>query len=348
MSEKRARSNRGGGEDEGGRRSGRSKRQKEKLCDDSGQTAEERQILRAEQHKTKKAVIEQRNDIADPTKNNMVELTKQNNQHFQKVKFTREAVTDAETSRLIAEAASEQVKMVTQGSSGLDVDKFMVELVKIFSSASDDGSGATTFNWTRLGADVAQVYLSVPQGGGFMMGPLEKVAKGPRVQKKRVDRPTDDDAEEVVPETQAPKVGKSNKAVKDETQKRIVKMKSQCATSAKLGKKQDLFETLFNPKSFTQTVENIFDFSFFVKSRAGAITTDKDTQLPQVIFQDALTGEEQSSNPKQWLLSMNPAEFREIVELYEMEESNIRHRDEGKKSKYYDPLVHGIRQETND
>lgn len=42
-----------------------------------------------------------------------------------------------------------------------------------------------------LQADVAQVYLSVPQGGGFMMGPLDKAIKGPRANKKRVDRPTD-------------------------------------------------------------------------------------------------------------------------------------------------------------
>lgn len=38
------------------------------------------------------------------------------------------------------------------------------------------------------------------------------------------------------------------------------------------------------------------------------------------------------------------AEFREIAELYGMTEPNLKHRDEGPKSDYYDPLVHGSRE----
>ena len=38
------------------------------------------------------------------------------------------------------------------------------------------------------------------------------------------------------------------------------------------------------------------------------------------------------------------ADFRELKELYGMTEPNFPHRDEGIKSDYYDPLVHGARE----
>ena len=38
------------------------------------------------------------------------------------------------------------------------------------------------------------------------------------------------------------------------------------------------------------------------------------------------------------------ADFRELKELYSMTESNFPHRDEGPKSDYFDPLVHGPRE----
>lgn len=38
------------------------------------------------------------------------------------------------------------------------------------------------------------------------------------------------------------------------------------------------------------------------------------------------------------------ADFKELKELYELEESHIEHRNEGPKSDYYDPLKHGNRE----
>lgn len=38
------------------------------------------------------------------------------------------------------------------------------------------------------------------------------------------------------------------------------------------------------------------------------------------------------------------ADFKELKELYGMEESHIEHRNEGPKSDYYDPLKHGNRE----
>lgn len=44
------------------------------------------------------------------------------------------------------------------------------------------------------------------------------------------------------------------------------------------------------------------------------------------------------------LLTCHPtADIRELSELYKLEQSYFKHRDEGPKSDYFDPLVHGDR-----
>ncbi|CAM9250346.1 unnamed protein product [Ectocarpus sp. 6 AP-2014] len=186
------------------------------------------------------------------------------------------------------------------------------------------------------------VYLATPEGGGFMMGPLDKPAKERKAAQRREKHI--DDAEEITPMMEMK--GKKAKQNKDQTQTRIIKMREHEEKDA--GSKKDMFETLVNPKSFTQTVENLFDFSFFVKRGEGHITIDPETKLPQVKFDPSTQSGDAppaaSGNAKQWLMSFTPADFRELKELYGMEESNFEHRSEGPKSDYYDPLTHGNRE----
>ncbi|CAM9890865.1 unnamed protein product [Ectocarpus sp. 12 AP-2014] len=189
------------------------------------------------------------------------------------------------------------------------------------------------------------VYLATPEGGGFMMGPLDKPAKERKAAQRREKHI--DNAEEITPMMEM-KGSKKAKQNKDQTQMRIAKMRAHERQNEDAGSKKDMFETLINPKSFTQTVENLFDFSFFVKSGEGHITIDPETKLPQVKFdQSTPSGDAPpaaSGDAKQWLMSFTPADFSELKELYGMEESNFEHRSEGPKSDYYDPLTHGNRE----
>lgn len=45
-----------------------------------------------------------------------------------------------------------------------------------------------------------------------------------------------------------------------------------------------------------------------------------------------------------WILFFVSADFKELKELYELEESHVEHRNEGPTSDYYDPLKHGNRE----
>lgn len=337
MSERRGRQTQNRGHGEGSRK--RSNK-KQSVMGDSNQTVEDRRQLRRDQRTLKGKVIEQQLEIADPNMDTMEKLTNENAELFIKTKFPREAVQDGETMKLIAVAAAQQVKMVSNGAVGVNIEDFFAKVRTVFGGGDNDG-----VNWARIGANYSMVYLSAPAGGGFMLGPLDKPAKGPRAQSKR-RKLIDDDTAEVQPETMKNAGGnKKARQTKDQTQTRIADMRAHEENKDDKGTKKDLFETLLNPKSFTQTVENLFDFSFFVKNTEAGIVMNKETGLPQVTFDGQSGGvEDNLAIPNQWLMSFTPADFRELKELYGLTESNFPHRNEGLTSDYYDPLVHGPRE----
>eukprot|EP00903_Cladosiphon_okamuranus_P006796 g6624.t1 len=336
MSEKRGRQ-RDGGRSGGG---GSKKSKRAEVMDASGQTVEERRQLRLKQRNLKNLIIEQQSDLGDLNKDTCRELTEENGKLFNETNFPREAVTDGENMKLIAEGSAAQVKKVNNGSSGVDLDDYLNH-VKAFFSKKDGHDGE--FNWCKWGGNVSMVYLATPEGTSFMMGPLDKPAKERKANQRR--EKIVDDAEEIRPEEEVGK-GKKAKQNKDQTQERIAKMKESETKSDRFKSNQDMFEVLINPKSFTQTVENIFDFSFFVKGGTGHISIDKETMLPQVKFTADMSADSSTSQPqthKQWLMSFTKADFDELTKLYELEESHVEHRSEGPKSDYYDPLKHGNR-----
>ena len=78
---------------------------------------------------------------------------------------------------------------------------------------------------------------------------------------------------------------------------------------------------LFNPKSFTQTVENIFNFSFLIKSGDAAIGVDEDDGL--WVAKDASHAE---SSAKQAVISFTMRDWQRIVDAYGLQEGDLPHR----------------------
>ncbi|CAN0126309.1 unnamed protein product, partial [Ectocarpus sp. 4 AP-2014] len=307
MSEKRSR-RREGGEGGGSGRPKKPKRPEVRVMDESGQTNEERRELRLKQRTLKNKIIEQQADIGDLNKDACRELTLESGKQSEQSKYPREAANDAENLKLLAGASSGQSSQISKGSVGIDGDAFLDSIKKHFGrTKGDDEQGVNTFNWAKWGGNVSMVYLATPEGGGFMMGPLDKPTKERKAAQRREKHI--DDAEEITPMMEM-KGSKKAKQNKDQTQMRITDMREHERKKEDAGSKRDMFETLINPKSFTQTVENLFDFSFFVKSGEGHITIDPETKLPQVKFDQSIqSGDAPPANSrdgKQWLMSFTP------------------------------------------
>ena len=95
----------------------------------------------------------------------------------------------------------------------------------------------------------------------------------------------------------------------------------------------DAVSHLFNPKSFTQTVENIFHFSFLVKKGSAGISvrSEKDAKefggVPgPVVRAYGAKQEGQNPVPKQAIVALNMRDWRDMCKAFEVTEGDIPHR----------------------
>ncbi|KAL7519049.1 hypothetical protein ACHAWX_003848 [Stephanocyclus meneghinianus] len=99
--------------------------------------------------------------------------------------------------------------------------------------------------------------------------------------------------------------------------------------------KVNAVQNLFNPRSFTQTVENIFHFSFLVKENKASIEV-RDAEKAKALGwggpgpvirplkNNQLEGE--VLVPRQAIVSLNMKDWRDMCKAYEVEASDVPHR----------------------
>ena len=114
----------------------------------------------------------------------------------------------------------------------------------------------------------------------------------------------------------------------------VVKYSGSCAASAKLR----ILAMGFNPNSFTQTVENIFHFSFLVKQgEAGikkrSVEEAKEYGVEPGPVMAPMSEDATMKPPKQAIVSLNMKDWRDMCEAYNVEESDVPHRVDGKVAK---------------
>lgn len=95
----------------------------------------------------------------------------------------------------------------------------------------------------------------------------------------------------------------------------------------------DAIQYLFNPKSFTQTVENLFHYSFLVK-RGNASLRVNDKGFGEFLGEDTNGGifakyvNEDTSHPlpKQAIISLTMKDWRDLCKAYEVTDGDLPHR----------------------
>jgi hypothetical protein len=247
-----------------------------------------------------------------------------------------------------------------------DADRVVSKLVSKLRSAS---GGGTFFDWRKLGVEAGVCFNAVPSNVTFLNGPLqdgqEEVVVRQRVAPRRraqveehnpEERPEDvqghtergsdqlsavqknindvaaalakkvDDAYRRHKRTLLRKYG-SEENIPERAKKRLKKNPEVC-----------MVELLFNPKSFTQTVENIFHYSFLVKSgkaklsiRKKDVEVDESIILPAgpvvVYVKDDKDGRPvQTPPPKQGIVNLTMKDWRELITTYNVTKSDVPHR----------------------
>lgn len=226
--------------------------------------------------------------------------------------------------------------------------------------------GNSYFDWLGLGVQAGVCFNAVPSQVTFLNGPLvdgkQEIIVKQRA--KRARQTQESDAEEERPEDikghtargadQLSAVQKniqdvhkylkrkvkqtydSNKnilvekygdeaSIPDRVKKRLKKHRDVCA-----------IELLFNPKSFTQTVENLYHYSFLVKEGKASLKVrdekvlDKDEGLvlrggpvAQHVPANLL---DKNPKPRQAIVSLTMEDWKNLTEAYEVKQSDVKHR----------------------
>eukprot|EP00986_Skeletonema_menzelii_P004572 scaffold1567_cov129-Skeletonema_menzelii.AAC.3 len=371
------------------------KKRKVRLMDESHQTDADRRVLRRRQR-------ELHNDISfdapasaaagtnnDSSEDGEGEETKKvtsgllswrekNNELWDDVRYTREAVLDSENMDLISSKAAREVEKIIQVPR-YDAITLAQNLVK---KGSIRTGGIHQFNWAGLGFQVGVCFSSLPSNCSFLYGPLD-AEYTPKERKKAERKKRAKEAEEELenleetrPENmdqREKKAGDGNELsaveqhiktinktllqrVNEEKIKakeivgpymRRVKREEGIDDERELAKRQtnfmreatkvDAVNCLFNPKSFTQTVENIFHFSFTVKEGKAEIKTrglkeaEKFGLEPGPVVRNV--EREARPLPKQAIVSLSMKDWRDMCAAYSVEKSDVPHREVGTPAK---------------
>jgi len=114
----------------------------------------------------------------------------------------------------------------------------------------------------------------------------------------------------------------------DERVKNLRRLLDKAEIDRNVGK--SYFEIVINPDSFTQTIENMFDFSFLVKEGYVELSPGED-DIPMVIPGNPEDIASQQENVKglvsaQTVLSLNKRQWESIVRRYNIKKSFIATR----------------------
>jgi len=322
-----------------------------------GQTDEERRHLREGYRALSKKIASKGEEMEDLRNDIFDQVREENNGLFKEVRFTREAVLDGDNLEAISSRAARQVDRLVQ------VPRYdPINFTEKLRTKCCKPNGQ--FDWLALGIQAGSCFNKTMAQVAFLGGPLE-ADYTPKERKKSTRRTTQDEeveAEEEQPEDvkEQAKNGDQLSAVErnilvlrrvlrkkcHETQKRQLEElnampeEEQEPARKRLNDTQgeiDIVQYLFDPKSFTQTIENIFHFSFMVKDGEARMTTRKDGDEPgvkvKVIAGGGAHGDEPKGPTKQTITSLNMRDWKRLCQAYNVTKGDIPHRTGSKHMK---------------
>lgn len=291
------------------------KKKVQKIMSESGQTDNDRRVLRNKQRRLQEDILSGaacgQDSDEDEDAPAFQKMRKLNNNLWDQVRYTREAVLDSENVDLIAANAARQAESIVQVPR-YDAVRLAQALVK---KASVKNGGNTVFGWRNFGFNAGICFNALPSHVNFLYGPLDaeyKVKERKKVERKKRQAEEEEEEEqqpEDVDQTQK-KESDGNELSAVEQHMRIINktlIKRSKEESAKASERRDEYiakiseeieadgdekerqihkkvktfkaesqkvnavQNLFNPQSFTQTVENVFHFSFLIKENKASI-----------------------------------------------------------------------------
>jgi hypothetical protein len=335
---------------------------KVKVMSQSGQTNEDRKLLRQQLRQlhtdiqSGAAAAPPPNEEDDEQKSSLHRMREKNNQLWNKVHYTSEAVLESSNLELIANHAARTTESLVS-LPRYDADRLAARLRQKGPFFRDRSTNMRHFDWENFGRQASICFKSVQRHVNFLYGPLDVdyVESKKRTRRKRVQEETDIEEEQPIEADQSHDdkrrgtgnelsaverhmkttfqalVQKSRAGLEeaksregeyisslkrkmchldiDERDKIVEEKIRQYRNEAQ---KVDAVKALFNPQSFTQTVENINHLSFLIRANSAALevrSADEAKELgfggPGPVIRPLTKRQEEMPPPKQAIVSLN-------------------------------------------
>ncbi|TVY83934.1 EP300-interacting inhibitor of differentiation [Lachnellula suecica] len=222
-------------------------------------------------------------------------------------------------------------------------------------NGDEDDEDGDMFNWSYFGRVACLPHIARPSVPGFLLGPLslEKRAKRVVVRKAALKvNSIQETRPEVLQKGDIQKDDNANlttlctqilaraKKVQDDLMNKLNDEVEEDTPETEIEKILDrhgisgdgdlaLLKFIINPYSFGQTVENMFYVSFLIRDGKAGIKTG-DNGMPYLTIPEGGGGNKAHSGQSkhQAVLALDMAEWKEAIELFDIKEPMIRHREE--------------------
>jgi len=287
--------------------------------DDALQQAILQERLAKEQKALRTDIECHQEDLALPKSGLFDGYAKQAQDTFQKVEDVRSAIKDAEIVRLLSESVAKQAGNIGLSNQKITGMLFFQKLSDVFSSTTPLGKPA--FDFAELGRQTQVFFRPLPQFD-CLLGSIN-IQFAPKKERAKREKRTEGAASSMASSTQlkeeaADDSGQGMYKLHQDLHKELAKKLKESERAI------PVFETVVDPKSFTQTVENIFAMSFLVKDGYARLTVDEDEPMMQASNLDKTAA--QSKHEVQFVAAFSYEDYMKICEEFEIEQGGLKHR----------------------
>eukprot|EP01117_Protostelium_nocturnum_P004599 TRINITY_DN1660_c0_g1_i1.p1 TRINITY_DN1660_c0_g1~~TRINITY_DN1660_c0_g1_i1.p1 ORF type:complete len:381 (-),score=129.78 TRINITY_DN1660_c0_g1_i1:18-1160(-) len=303
------------------------------------QTNEERKQIRRGYRTLLNQTMDLRPELIQPESNGLDVALDESKGLFRKVKYTREAALDSEVLVSISRLGTERTMRLQTGLSKRDVSGFIGHVRKLLlSKEGDESQEITKSGWDSL-AKLTSKYVSRTPTIDNMVGPLG-IVPPERKERKKIEK--DKLSERVAPENIAANRELTQEELNQDARKRVAVIREKLEET----KKMNFFNFILDPHSFTQSIENIFHYSFLVKDGQAALMVQNDvpyaapTQPPTE--DDAASGR---ADRKQCVVKFDYKTYQDLLKAYHIKEATLpRHKnsDDTEDASQMEPSTQGI------
>jgi hypothetical protein len=197
----------------------------------------------------------------------------------------------------------------------MNIPNFLMRLADNHPERGGDGGHV---DWLALGRANNHLFNGVFHNS-FMFGALDVKPKARKAKQRAAPKAAY--VEERPVAVEEGKAGRGREAPKQDHHEQMQKLVYRTIEKCK---KAPMLQVLLNPSSFTQSVENVFEYSFLVKSNS-AVTIDEDGEAMVNLITSSVNDEPLKQN----VLSFNMKDWSEACKAYNLKGSVLPTRTGG-------------------